>query len=354
MTIDSGAAYMRKPNYREFFMQKALILLKPDDVDMPAKDFLSNYASYMENVGIVGKGPDGHALFPSDTAPVVDQHVEFFEEWVQLTEALGINSAVGMDFYTDGWFARDPKYQTFTEKGVAMEHQICPNREEFWQYGAEVVKELGKYPINEILVFGTGFIRDQFCFCERCRDDFAPLVDQESSRLTYQYILENSDFHAKWHEWRSDKVHEGLAYLQNAATEIDEMVGREKPLRITVEVLLDPETGLSEGAKGEYGYDYARIGEITKNILINLFPWSPTLPLEGTKEYSDLVESLYFVNEFTRRGGQASLFRWGVTELEHLQELKSLGKDAGVERVVTSFHYPSDYSRRRESAIGNY
>ena len=30
--------------------------------------------------------------------------------------------------------------------------------------------------------------------------------------------------------------------------------------------------------KAEYGYDYSRIGEITKNVLINLFPWSPILP----------------------------------------------------------------------------
>ena len=118
--------------------------------------------------------------------------------------------------------------------------------------------------------------------------------------------------------------------------------------------MLDPETGLSEGARNEYGYDYARIGEITKNVLINLFPWSPILPSKGSPEYSELVESLYFVNEFTRRGGRASLFRWGVTTIEQLQELKALGKDVGIDRIVSTFHYPSDYSRRRESAIGNY
>ena len=123
---------------------------------------------------------------------------------------------------------------------------------------------------------------------------------------------------------------------------------------MSVEILLDPETGFSEGAKNEYGYDYARIGEITKNVLINLYPWSPILPSKGSTEYDNLVESLYFVNEFTRRGGRASLFRWGVTSIEQLQELKALGKDVGIDRIVSTFHYPSDYSRRRESAIGNF
>lgn len=180
------------------------------------------------------------------------------------------------------------------------------------------------------------------------------MVDQEPSRLTYQYISENPEHHEKWHKFRSEKVHQGLAYLKDAAVEADDATGREKPLRLSVEVLLDPETGLSDGAKNEYGYDHTRIGEITKNVLINLFPWSPVIPTKGTSEYSELVEALYFVNEFTRRGGRASLFRWGVTTLEQLQELKALGKDVGIDRIVTTFHYPSDYSRRRESAIGNF
>lgn len=346
--------YQMKPNFREFFMQKMLIMFKPEDIEQSAKDFISTYASYMEAVGIVGKGPDGYALYPSSTAPVREQHVQFFEEWIELNEALGIHAVVGMDLYTDGWFARDPKYQTMNDQGVKMAHQICPNRSEFWEYGAEIIKEIGAYPVNEILLFGTGFIRDQFCFCDRCRADFAPLVNQEPERLTYAYLTENPDYHNAWHEWRSKIVHEGFETLQEAATASDEATGREQPLRLSVEVLLDPETGLSEGAKGEYGYDYTRIGEITKNVLINLFPWSPVLPTKGSGAYSELVESLYFVNEFTRRGGRASLFRWGVTTTDQLQELKALGKDAGIDRIVTTFHYPSDYSRRRESAIGNY
>jgi len=343
-----------KLNYREFFMQKMVILLKPEDVEMSANEFLSTYASYMDGVGMVGKGPTGYAMYPSRTAPVDEQHVQFFEEWVDLVHALGIKAVIGMDMYTDVYFAKDPKYQTMTDKGEKMEHQICPNRPEFWEYGAEVIKEIGSYPIEEILLFGTGFIRDYFCFCERCRNDFAPLVDQEPNRLTYAYITENPEYHAKWHQWRSEKIHEGLTVLQAAAREADEATEREEPLRLTVEVLLDPETGLSEGAKKEYGYDYAKIGETTGNVLINLFPWSPILPAKGTSEYTDLVESLYFTNEFTRRGGRASLFRWGVTDQESVKELKALAKDAGIERIVTTFHYPSDYSRRRESAIGNY
>lgn len=335
-------------------MQKAVILLKPEDVEMSAKDFLSTFASYMDGVGMVGKAPTGYAMYPSKTAPVEQKYVSFFEEWVELTHALGIKGVIGMDLYTDGWFAKDPKYIAMTDKGVKMEHQICPNRPEFWEYSAEVIKEIGSYPIEEIMLFGTGFIRDHFCFCERCRTEVAPLVDQEPNRLTYAYITDNPQYHDIWHKWRSDKVHEGLTVLQAAARETDEATEREEPLRLAVEVLLDPETGLSEGATREYGYDYARIGEITGNVLINMFPWSPTLPEKNTNQYTELVESLYFTNEFSRRGGRASLFRWGVTTLDQVQELKTLARDAGIDRIVTTFNYPGDYSRRRESAIGNY
>ena len=119
-------------------------------------------------------------------------------------------------------------------------------------------------------------------------------------------------------------------------------------------MLIDPESGLAEGAMGEYGYDYAKLGEITGNVMINLYPWSPLLPPKGSKEYNDLVESLYFTNEFTRRGGNASLFRWGVTTIEQLRELKELGTDTGINRIMSTFGYPKDYSTRRESAIGSY
>ncbi len=341
-------------SFREFFLNKFLMLLRPTDIEMSAKDFISTYASYMTSLGIVGKAPSGHAYYPSRTAPVDKEHVQFFEELIDLAHSLDIHTAVSMDFYTDGWFGRDPKYQTITDRGVVMTHQICPNREEFWEYGAEIVKEIASYPVDEILLLGAGFIRDHFCFCERCRRDFAPLVGQEPDRLTYQYIVENPDYHAAWHKWRSDVVHEGIRRLQEAAREADEATGRATPLRITVEVLIDPESGLAEGAKNEYGYDYSVIGQITGSLMINLYPWSPILPTRGSKEYDDLVESLYFVNEFKRRGGTVSLFRWGVTTMDQLRELQDLAKDTGIDRIAGTFSYPQDYSVRRESAIGAY
>ena len=342
------------PNFREFFLHKPLILLRPTEIEVSAKEFISTYASYMESIGIVGKGPSGHAMYPSRTAPVTEEHTQLFEDLVSLSSTLDIHTAASMDFYTDAWFAKDPKYHTIAPRGESMPHQICPNRNEFWEYGAELVGELGSYPIDEILLFGAGFIRDHFCFCDRCRSEFAPLVDQEPSRLTYEYIAEDEENHAKWHDWRAAKVNEALKHLQEAARDVDEKVERETPLRISVEVLLDPETGFSEGARGQYGYDYKSILEITGNILINLYPWSPIIPDQGSSEYDELVESLYFTKEFQRRGGMTTLFRWGVSSIEQLLELKALAKDADISRVSTTFSYPSDYSTRRESAIGNY
>jgi hypothetical protein len=343
-----------KVNFRELFMERMGILLQPEDIETTAKDFLSSYASYMKEVGLVAKDPNGKTLYASKTAPIDDKYTQFFDQWVSLTHALGIESSVSMDFYTDGWFGRDPKYQTIGLKGQALTHQICPNREEFWQYGAEIIKELGAYPVDEILLFGAGYVRDEFCFCERCKKEFAPMVDQEPKRLNYPYVSENPDYLAKWHQWRTEKVNRGLQVLQDAAREVDKKANRSKPLRIAVEVLIDPESGLSEGAAMKCGFDYGKIGQITGNVLINLFPWSPQLPKKGTKQYNDLIESLYFTNELKRRGGRASLFRWGVKTLDQFRELKVFGKDAGIDRLVVSLHYPSDYSVRRESAISIY
>jgi hypothetical protein len=308
-------------------MQKMVILLKPEDIETSAKEFLSTYASYMESVGIYGKGSDGHANYQSKTAPVHEGNVEFFEEWVEIANALEINTAVGMDLYTDRLFAKDPKYQSMNDKGKAMDHQICPNSPEFWQYASEIVTEIGHYPVDEIFVFGAGFIRDRFCFCEKCRNDFAPLVNQEPDRLTHQYLTENPEYHEKWHEWRSGIVHQGIEQLQAAARDISESTDRIRPLKLSIEMLLDPITGLTENVRNEYGYDWKRILDITGSMLVNLYPWSPILPAEGSAEYDDLVDSLYFSNEFKRRGGDVTLFRWGVDSIEEVKDLKGLQKE---------------------------
>jgi len=148
-------------------------------------------------------------------------------------------------------------------------------------------------------------------------------------------------------------VHQGIEQLQAAARDINDSTERTKPLKLGIEILLDPMTGLTENAQDEYGYDWKRILDITGSILVNLYPWSPILPTKGSAEYDDLVESLYFSNEFKRRGGDVTLFRWGVDSIEEVKDLKDLAKDAAIERISGTFDYPDDYSDRREEAIGD-
>ncbi len=352
MSKDDGVVSM-KVDFREFFMKNPLLVLTPEDIGSSAREFISVYGSYMREVAIVGKRASGYATYASRTAPVEQEHTQMFEEWLDLSNKLKVKTVVAMDFYTDRWFAKDPKYQTISAKGQAVPHQICPNREEFWQYGAEIVKEIGSYPVDEILVFGTGFIRDRFCFCERCRQEFAPRVGQEPGRLSYEFLVENPDHHQTWHDWRVDKVTQGIAQLQAAAREADDMVERSEPLTLTIEVPIDPQMGLLEGAKNENGLDPSRIFDVTKSVMINLYPWTPVLPRKGSPDYDHLMEALYFVKEFKRRGGSVTLYRWGVSVPEKLDEIWAIARDAEIDRVAVSFRFPEDYAARRESALGD-
>ncbi len=341
-----------KIDLRELFAKNALLILTPEDIGPSAREFISKYGSYMRLAGIEAKRESGYAIFPSKTAPVEQEHTAMFEEWVAITDKLRVETSVVMNFYTDRWFARDPKYQSVSARGNAVTHQVCPNREEFWEYGAEIVKELGSYPIREIMVFGTGFIRDSFCFCERCREAFAPRVGQEPARLNYGYITENPDYHRAWHEWRTEIVMSGLAQLAAAAREADELTERAEPLQLTVEIPIDPQTGLLEGAKTENGLDPARIFDVTKSVVLNLYPWTPVLPRKGTPEHDRLLEALYFAKDYKRRGGSVVLYRWGVSSGEKVDEVMAIARDAEIDRVAVSFRFPESYAERRESAIG--
>ncbi|MCF2135969.1 MAG: hypothetical protein K9W43_01905 [Candidatus Thorarchaeota archaeon] len=344
---------MAKIDFREFFGKEPLLILTPEDIGPSAREFVSVYGSYMHDVGIVAKRASGYATYASRTAPVESEHNEMFEEWITLLGKLKIKSAVAMDFYTDKWFAKDPKYQTINAKGQAVQYQVCPNREEFWQYGAEIVKELGSHNIDEIIVFGAGFIQDGFCFCERCKNEFAPMVGQEPHRLTYAFLTENPEHHEAWHNWRVEKVSQGITQLKAAARETDDMLERETPLKLTIEFPVDPQKGLTDGARAETGLDYSKIFDITGNILINLYPWTPILPSPGSKDYEDLLEALYFVKEFKRRGGNVTLYRWGMNVPDRVDELRRIAKDAEIDRISFSFHFPDDYAARRESALGS-
>ncbi len=348
-----GLSKMVKIDFREFFGKEPLLILKPEDIGHSAREFISVYGSYMHDVAFVAKRANGYATYSSRTAPVEPDYTEMFEEWITLLGKLKIRSAVTMDFYTDKWFARDPKYQTISAKGLPVEYQVCPNREDFWEYGAEIVKELGSYPINEIVVFGTGFIQDRFCFCDRCKDEFAPSIGQEPHRLTYEYLVENPEQHEAWHQWRVEKVNQGISYLQAAARETDDLVDREEPLKLTIEMPIDPQKGFTEGARTENGLDHSKILEMTGSILINLYPWTPLLPRPGTKDYDDLLEALYFVKEFKRRGGNVTLFRWGMNVPDRVDELRRIAKDADIDRIALTFHFPEDYAARRESVLGS-
>ncbi|MGM0686410.1 MAG: hypothetical protein ACQET3_05545, partial [Promethearchaeati archaeon] len=175
---------MADDTIREMLMEKAVILFDPNEIDIGAREFMSNYASYMNAAAIIAKAADGQAYFESDQAPVDDAMAEFFEEWIELSNALEIDTIVAMNYYTDSRFAGNQESQTLDSKGNASLQHVCPNRREIWDYGAEVVKELSNLPIDEILVLGTGYLSEKFCFCDVCRKEFSSKIKIEPEQLS--------------------------------------------------------------------------------------------------------------------------------------------------------------------------
>jgi len=339
---------------REMLMEKALIVFNPKEIDTEAREFMSKYASYMEKAAIIAKAASGHAYYESDQAPVDDSMTEFFEEWIELSNALEIDTVVAMNYYSDSKYAQNPEVQTLDSNGNASLHHVCPNRRETWEYGAGVVKELSALPIDEILVLGTGYLSEKFCFCDTCRKEFSPKIGINPEQLSYKYLADHPSELEEWREWRRMKFVDGIASLHEANTAPASTEDDMSPPQLSIEVLIDPSTGLVEGSKNHNGYDLSRIRNLTGSILVNLYPWTPRLDSIGSKDYEELVEDLYFVREFNRRGGTVTLFRWAVDDLKEIQALKTLANEVGAGRVAVTLGYPPNYSDYRENAMPSY
>ncbi len=329
---------------REFFLTKTIPLFRPTEIKEDAKSFISMYGGYMNDVAIMAKDSKGFAYYPSKTAPVYEKRLDFLEQFVTLASEIGVNVSVAMNLFIDEYFANDPKYKTYNENGDAAPHAVCPNRVELIDYAKEIAGELLKYPISEIILFGAGYVRDDYCLCKTCKKEFAKAISADSD-ISWDLISSDSNYMSAWEEFRTSKINTAIQEIQSVIT------ASGKDVKLTVEIPIDPETGLADGLTRTYGLDINAIRNITKSILINVYPWTPALPPEGTKEFDELVSSLYFTKEFIRRGGSVSLYRWGASDEDTISQLRAIAKAAELDRVMISFTLPENYRERRESSL---
>ena len=312
---------------------------------MSLDDFLSSYGGYLEDLVAVAKDTTGHVYYPSKVAPADEGNATFFTDLVEASKDVGIRLAAYVNVFADAFFAADQSFKTYSREGEASGIMVCPNKREFHEHMASVVKEVAQYPIHILFLGSLGYAHSDFCFCDICRSEFTEYADL---RLDFRPAdLEgNPDLRQSWFDWRVSKITEAVGMLVSTAKKV-------KPdLTVIPTFPLDPESGYVSGAKEHFGLDLPAIAKAAGHLAIEVFPWTSILPNPGSKEYDEYVSNLSFVEELRGGGVKFVMAHWVIADEKEYGRALAIAQATGIDKIYTMLDYPAEYRLIREARLG--
>lgn len=324
---------------RDLLARNVLLIVDPYTLGKDADAFMSEFGGYMGQIAAVAKDEEGFALYDSKYAPLHEKHGNFFSTIAEAAGAVGITLYAVINTFIDNYYAVDPSYKTYNSEGVAADGFICPNRSAFWSYLANIADELSAYPIKGIILQGLSYIRENYCFCNTCKNEFAKVAGLNFV-ASFESLRDNPEVLSKWFEWRAEKI-------KSVVTRIHEAV-KEKGIEVLPMVNLDPGVGYQNGAYTHFGQKIEALAEVTGHVLINLNAWSPVLPKVDTPEFNALIQKLLPLRNITARRRKLSFMYWSFTEEDEFESLKKIASFFNATKIVAYPKFPRAYKRWRE------
>jgi hypothetical protein len=119
-------------------------------------------------------------------------------------------------------------------------------------------------------------------------------------------------------------------------------------LKVILTYPIDPESGYIAGTRTNQGLDLDTIAKVSKNIAIEVFPWTPILPDPGSKDFNDYIENLSVLSSLTKHGVEFSMTHWVLEDEAEYGRAKSLADAANIVSIYSMLGYPSGYQSLRE------
>lgn len=327
---------------RQLLIRGATITIDPSVSRVSPDEFLAKYGSYMDQICLVAKSEAGTTYYPSYTAAKHPTYGDFFSSFAQIAADIGIKVYAMVHSNVDYYLSRDPNFQMYQSGDQPIEGFVCPARQNYWFYLAEIAAEVAKYPIEGIVLKDTLYPRANTCFCESCRKEFSDdnLMDRDFS---YDQITAHADIMNKWQQKR-------IAALSNMIASVVSRVHSETKIDIISEIMVDQKTNYLDGAKQHFAQDLNVLSHATNHLLLHLNPWSNALPTPDTPEFQELVTALAPVLE-KQDTVNTSLFTWGVTD-ESFGSLEQLRGILGSQSMFVMPDLPSSILDRRSLHLG--
>ncbi|MFB0560151.1 MAG: hypothetical protein ACETWM_02780 [Candidatus Lokiarchaeia archaeon] len=329
---------------RNLLIRNVIPIMNPDNMGEESADsFLSTFGGYMKQIAAVAKHDSGFALYESNVAPIHEEYGDFFSTVAKITEAADIRLYAVLYTFIDSYYGVDPAYKTYNANGIANENFVCPIREAFWAYLRSVTEEVIEYPIAGVILLGNTFVRQEFCFCEKCKKQFSEVAGIDEA-FTWDGLRDDDQLFSKWLDWRAEKMY-------TAISGIYDVVKQKEGVDLLVGVDIDPEVGYEKGAFRHFGQDVEALSGISGHLLININPWSPILPSAGSMEYNNIVERMRFIDNITARRRKVSFKYWTLAEEKDFETVKGIATRFKASQVIADLDFPEKYRIWREAHL---
>lgn len=328
---------------RNLLIRNVIPIMNPDNMEQSADSFLADYGGYMKQIAAVAKHDSGFALYESNVAPIHEEYGDFFSTVAKITEAADIRLYAVLYTFIDSYYGVDPAYKTYNANGIADENFVCPTHEAFWAYLRSVTEEVIEYPIAGVILLGNTFVRQEFCFCEKCKKEFAGIAGIDEA-FSWDGLRDDDQLFSKWLDWRAEKMY-------NAISGIYDVVKQKEGVDFLIGVDIDPEVGYEKGAFRQFGQDIEALSGISGHLLINLSPWSPILPATGSMDYNNMLERMRFIDNITARRRKVSFKYWNLSEEKDFETVKGVATRFKASQVIADLDFPPKYRIWREAHL---
>ena len=173
---------------KEILVNDGVLIVDPKAIKETPDEFLAKYGSYMDSVCLIAKSEAGTTFYPSFTAPKDQEHGDFFSSFAQIASDIGIKVFAIIHSNIDYYLSQNPNFQMKQSGGSLIRGYICPIRQQYWYYLAELGLEVAKHPIEGIIFKDATFPRENTCFCENCKREFAEKNKSLGREFDYKQI----------------------------------------------------------------------------------------------------------------------------------------------------------------------
>ncbi len=336
---------METVEIRDLLTRGVSLIVDPRGLKSSLDDFFASYGGYLEYVVAAAKDMSGKVFYSSKVAPADEEFPTFFDEFIDTTEAVGIRAGAYLNVFADAFFAADQEFKTFTADGQPLTSLVCPNKPAFIQHMVTVIKEVAENPIEAIFLGNLGYAHASYCYCNDCRNEFTEYADL---RHTFEIAdaAANPAMYNQWIEWRVAKMSGIVQQLVTAAKEV------KADLKVIPTYPIDSDSGYVAGTRTNLGLDLESIAKLGKNLLIEVFPWNPILPDPGSKDFTDYIENLSFINSLKKSGVEFVMSHWILEDESEYNRAKSLADAAEITEIYSMLGYPTGYQALREIRLG--